>query len=259
MSIHQNKILYLPIHLIKLHPSDRTRSTEKLQELSASISHVGILQPLTVKRSGDTYQLISGCRRLMAAKLAGLTQVPCLLAEPEEDGLLLGLTENLQRMDLHYFDEAKLLQEYLCSSGLTQLQAAKKLGRSQSAVANKLRLLQHSPAVRDLLRERGLSERHARELLRIFGETDRLQAAREMADRNMSVAQSIRFVDAFLENKRHPGDPRYRLRDTRLFLQRLDQDTALLRHMGIAAEMERREDDKEIVLTVRVPREIGCG
>lgn len=253
------KILYLPINMIHSPQRNRGKTTDKLQELAASISQVGILQPLTVRKTGDAYTLVSGSRRLMAAKLAGLNQVPCLLTERTDlDAPLLQLTENLQREDLHYFDEAKLLQEYLTNTQLTQLQAAKKLGRSQSAIANKLRLLQHSAKLQDYLREQRLSERHARELLRIPGETQRLEAAREISARNLSVAQTERYIDVYLENHSHPGDPRYRLRDTRLFLQRLDQDTALLRHMGIAAEMERREDEKEIVLTVRIPQESGC-
>lgn len=253
---YEGRILYLPLHLVKPSKSGRVRVTAQLQELSASIGEVGILQPLTVRKSGDHYMVVSGNRRLMAARMAGLGEVPCLLAEvSDQDAELMSLTENLQREDLHYFEEAELLQKYLCRSGQTQLQAAKRLGRSQSAIANKLRLLQHSPKVRLALREQGLSERHARELLRISGETDRLLVLEVMAEKRMSIAQAEKYIDTYLKNQQHPGEGRYRLRDTRLFLQRLDQDTALLRNVGIAAQMERREDEKEIVLTVRIPQE----
>lgn len=257
MSVHyEGRILYLPLHLVKPRDSGRIRVTPQLQELAASIGEVGVLQPLTVRKSGEYYTVISGSRRLAAARMAGLGEIPCLLTEvSEQDAELMSLTENLQRQDLHYFEEAELLQKYLCRSGQTQLQAAKRLGRSQSAIANKLRLLQHSPKVRCALREQGLSERHARELLRISGEADRLLVLEVMAEKHMSILQAEKYIDTYLKNRQNPGEGRYRLRDARLFLQRLDQDTALLRNVGIAAEMERREDEKEIVLTVRIPQE----
>ena len=254
MAIHlQNRVLHLPLHLVK--PGTvRTQSPEKLQELAASIAELGILQPLTVRKNGDHYVVVSGARRLAAAKMAGLNRVPCILTElGETDGELLSLSENLQREDLHYFEEAELLKKYLTRSGLTQMDAAKKLGRSQSAIANKLRLLQHSPRVRETLRELGLSERHARELLRVAGEQERLQVAVALSEKKYSIQQAEKYIDTYLQNHRTANTRRMRLRDTRLFLQRLDQDTALLRHMGIAAEMDKREDGEEIVLTVRLP------
>lgn len=255
---YDGRILYLPLHLVKAGAAGRVQITPGLQELAASIGAVGVLQPVTVQKKGDTYTVISGNRRLAAARMAGLGEIPCILAEvSDQDAELIGLTENLQREDLHYFEEAELLQKYISRSKMTQLQAAKRLGRSQSTIANKLRLLQHSPKVRCALRERGLSERHARELLRISGEEERLLLLNVMGEKRMSIAQAERYIDTYLKNRQNPGDARYRLRDTRLYLQRLDQDTALLQNLGIAARMERREDDKEIVLTVRIPQEVG--
>lgn len=253
----QGRVLHLPLHLVKPGQPARARATEKLQELAASITEVGILQPLTVRKNGDHYIVVSGNRRLAAAKMVGLSRVPCILTEVgETDGELLSLSENLQREDLHYFEEAELLRKYLTKSGLTQMEAAKKLGRSQSAIANKIRLLQHSTRVRETLRELGLSERHARELLRVEGESERLQVAVALAEKRYSIQQAEKYIDTYLQNHRAANSRRMRLRDTRLFLQRLDQDTALLRHMGIAAEMDKREDGEEIVLTVRLP---NCG
>ena len=252
----EGRILYLPLHLVKPGQPSRARTTAQLQELAASISQVGVLQPLTVRKTGENFTVVSGNRRLMAARMAGLGEVPCLLLELEEqDAELIGLTENLQREDLHYFDEAELLQKYLCHSGLTQNQAARRLGRSQSAIANKLRLLQHSPKVRSALRERGMSERHARELLRVSGETERLEVLRELSDRHMSIVQAEKYIDTYLKNHETPGDPRYRLRDTRLFLQRLSQDTQLLQSVGIPARMQSDRDGEDLVLTVRIPQE----
>ena len=172
----EGRVLYLPVHLLHLGQAGRGKPTALLQELAASIGEVGILQPLTVRKNGEGYLVVSGNRRLMAAKMAGLGEVPCLLLSVDPvDAELIALTENLQREDLRYFQEAEYLQAYLMHSGLTQAQAAKRLGRSQSAIANKLRLLQHTPKVRAALMEHNLSERHARELLRVHGEDQRLE------------------------------------------------------------------------------------
>lgn len=148
-----------------------------LRSLSDSIRRYGILQPLTVRRTDEGYELIAGERRLRAAKIAGLREVPCLLARSsEEESALLALIENLQRRDLHYLEEAAAIARLIATYGLSQEQAAERLGKSQSAIANKLRLLRLSPDCVRLLREHDLSERHARALLRLTDEEDRLKA-----------------------------------------------------------------------------------
>lgn len=128
------------------------------------------------------------------------------------DAELIALTENLQREDLRYFQEAEYLQAYLMHSGLTQAQAAKRLGRSQSAIANNLRLLQHTPKVRAALMEHNLSERHARELLRVHGEDQRLAVIEELSRRNFSVAQTARYIDTLETQSAISGSARYRRR-----------------------------------------------
>ncbi len=252
----EGKVLYLPVHL--LHPGQpgRGKPTALLQELAASIGQVGVLQPLTVRKNGDSYTVVSGNRRLMAARMAGLGEVPCLILNVDPvDAELISLTENLQREDLRYFQEAEYLQQYLIHSGLTQAQAARRLGRSQSAVANKLRLLQHSPRVRQALTEAGLSERHARELLRIPGEESRLAIISELTRRKLSVAQTSRYIDNYLTQRAMAGSARYRRREARLMLDRVTRDAEVLRSSGIAAQVQRQESPQEIVLTLRIPQE----
>ena len=244
------QILYLPLKLVQPSSVDRGRLTVQLQELAASIEAVGILQPLTVRRSGREYVVVSGNRRLMAARMAGLGEVPCLLLTVDAgDAELIALTENLQREDLHYFDEARCLQDFLKHSGLTQAQAAAKLGRSQSAVANKLRLLGHSPRVREALREAGLSERHARELLRLEGEARRLQALEEIVRLGLSVAQTGRYIDRLLSNQ-GPLPEKLRRRDARLFLERVVRDARDLRESGLDAVVSQKPG--EVVVTMRM-------
>ena len=138
-----HRVLYLPTDALHPNPHQPRRDFDEgaLRELSESIRRYGILQPLTVRRTENGYELIAGERRLRAAKLAGLREVPCLLARSsEEESALLALIENLQRRDLHYLEEAAAIAQLIAAYGLSQEQAAEKLGKSQSAIANKLRL-----------------------------------------------------------------------------------------------------------------------
>ena len=165
------KVLFLPIAAISPNP-DQPRtcfSREGLEELAASIQELGVLQPLSVRRSKNGgYELISGERRLRASRMAGLTEVPCILVSVDSQGSsLLALVENLQRRDLNFVEEATALAKLIETYHLSQEEAARRIGKSQSAVANKLRLLRLPPDVLTLLRERGCTERHARALLRL--------------------------------------------------------------------------------------------
>ena len=138
-----SRVRYIPINDIRPNPQQPRRRFDQdgLRELSESIAAYGILQPLTVRAQNGGYELVAGERRWRAARMAGLRQVPCLLARvDEEDAALLALIENLQRRDLDYMEEASAIARLLRRYGLSQQQAAEKLGRSQSAVANKLRL-----------------------------------------------------------------------------------------------------------------------
>ena len=173
------RVRYIPINDIRPNPQQPRRrfDSESLQELAASIAAYGILQPLTVRQQGAVYELVVGERRWRAARIAGLRQVPCLLARvDEEDAALLALIENLQRRDLDYMEEAAAIARLLRRYGLSQQQAAERLGRSQSAVANKLRLLRLEEPVAEALHHYGLTERHARALLRLEDPEQRLAA-----------------------------------------------------------------------------------
>ena len=236
MTHEERRLLYLPVRLVQPGASERGRTTVALQELAASIREVGVLQPLTVRRQNGQFVVVSGNRRLLAARIAGLGEVPCIVTEAgPTDRVLIALTENLQREDLSYFDEAELLRQYLRRSGLSQAQAARRLGRSQSAVANKLRLLGHTPRVRQALQEQGLSERHARELLRVTGELET-------------------YIDAYLRNGLPPASDKLRRRDIGLFLDRVARGADALRTGGVRTELAYREEPDQIVLTVRIEK-----
>ena len=167
----RERVLTLRVADIRPNPHQprQTFDDEGLRELASSIRRHGILQPLTVRSAGGgKWELVAGERRLRAAKLAGLEKVPCIRREADDrESALLALVENLQRRDLHYLEEAAAIAAYIRQTGITQEEAAAQLGRSPSALANKLRLLRLSPACRELLVQNGLTERHARCLLRL--------------------------------------------------------------------------------------------
>ena len=216
-----------------------------------------------MRRRNGEYELVAGERRLRAAKLAGLTEVPCiLLTVDEQQSSMVALVENLQRRDLDYIEEAEGLARLMRQYGLNQEQAAAKVGKSQSAVANKLRLLRHSPAVLAALRENGLSERHARALLRLPTEQERMAALTVIVKQQMNVAKTEEYIEALLTKKKQPEEPKKGIRklivrDVRLFLNSVNHSLDLIRGAGIRAEASQEETDSEIVLTIRLPKRAG--
>jgi ParB family chromosome partitioning protein len=219
-----------------------------------------LLQPVSVRRRDGGYELIAGERRLRAAKLAGLERIPCILMHVDEpQSGMLALVENLQRRDLDYLEEAEGISRLMRLYGLNQDQVAHRLGKSQSAIANKLRLLRHTPPVREALRQAGLSERHARALLRLPGEEERLAAIAVIARKGWNVAQTEAYVEAVLARSVQPRQGMRRLitRDVRLFLNAVSHHLDTLRSAGIASTMTREDSGDEIVLTIRLPKRIG--
>lgn len=257
------RVQYLPIDRICPNPAQPRIIFDRaaLQELADSISEHGLLQPLSVRRQGGAYALIAGERRLRAAKLAGLTKVPCILISADElESGLLALVENLQRRDLDYLEEAEGIARLMRQSGLNQEQVARRLGKSQSAVANKLRLLRHSAPVRAALREAGLSERHARALLRLPEEATRLEAIAVITRRQWNVAQAEAYIESLLAKaaQPRPGVRRFLIRDVRLFLNAVNHHLDTMRSAGIESNLERAETADEIVLTIRLPKRLGA-
>ncbi len=254
------RVQYIPLGRIRPNPQQPRRSfdEEGLAELAASIRSCGILQPLTVRRAGDGYELVAGERRLRAARIAGLREVPCLVAQVgEEDSALLALMENLQRRDLDCWEEAQAIARLISRYGLSQEEAARRLGRAQPTVANKLRLLRLPEDVRALLRENGLTERHARALLRLQDPEVQRRAAGDMVRRGMNVAQAEAYVEKLLQSAQVTpprGRSTYIIKDVRLFLNSVDRGLHLMRQAGVDAGWDRQDTDREILLTIRIPK-----
>ena len=247
------RVVFLPAQSIQPNPAQPRKvfAAGALDELAESIRQHGILQPLSVRRRDNVYELISGERRLRAAQLAGVTDIPCILMRMDDlESGMAALVENLQRQDLDFIEEAQGIRCLLDRFDMSQEQAARLLGKSQSSVANKLRLLRHTPAVLETLREAGLTERHARALLRLPDEAAVLAAIGEIARQNMSVARTERYVESLLST----STAKKRGASVGAFLNNLTQNLQKIQLSGIPAVSERRETDSQIVLTITIPK-----
>ena len=250
------RVQYIPLGRIRPNPQQPRHSfdEEGLAELAASIRSCGILQPLTVRRAGEGYELVAGERRPRAARIAGLREVPCLVAQVgEEDSALLALMENLQRRDLDCWEEAQAIARLISRYGLSQEEAARRLGRAQPTVANKLRLLRLPEDVRALLRENGLTERHARAVLRL-PENRRSEALITIAKRKMNARATDLYIDQLL-NETSQGKHRISMvKDVRIFLNTIRHSLGLMQRAGVEADMQREDTDDGILLTIRIPK-----
>lgn len=204
----EGRIILLPADRILPNPAQPRSSfaDDSLLRLADSIRQYGILQPLTVRRLGDDWELIAGERRLRAAKLCGLVQVPCLvIAADGQRSAELAIIENLQREDLNLFEQASAIAALMDIYHLTQEQAANRLSTSQPTVANKLRLLRYTAAERELILSSGLTERHARTLLRLTDPVQRQSTLLRVIEEGDNVAATETLVDRLLrENAEKP-------------------------------------------------------
>ena len=224
---------------------------EALDELAESIRRHGILQPLSVRRVGNSYELIAGERRLRAAQQAGLTDVPCIIMTMDEkESGMAAMVENLQRQDLDFIEEAQGISRLCSQWNMSQEQVARLLGKSQSAIANKLRILRHSDRVLAALREAQLTERHARALLKLRSEEETLAAIAEIARQGMSVARAEKYIETLLASRPEQKGKA----NVGAFLNSLTQSLQKIQLSGIPAVSERRETDSQIVLTITIPK-----
>ena len=253
------KVLYLPVDAILPNPEQPRRRFEQadLEELAASIRELGILQPLSVRRREGHWELIAGERRLRAAKLAGLEQVPCLsVTADERASALLALVENLQRRDLDFREEALALRRLMEEFGLTQEECAARIGKSQSAVANKLRVLRLSDDILELLQANQATERHARALLPLEDPELQRKAAGQVVKLGLTVAQTETLVDRMLADAPKRRKPTFVIKDVRLFLNTISRGMDLMRSAGVDARCQREESEGEICLTIRIPKAV---
>ena len=258
----ENTIADIPI--IKIRPNKaqprKVFSEDELSALSRSIAENGILQPLTVRKVSSTeYELVAGERRLRAAVMAGLRKVPCIVVKcSDRESAVYALLENLQRADLGIFEEARGISKLIRRYGLTQEQAAIKLGKTQSTIANKLRLLRLSEEEQEWMEKAGLSERHARALIRIENETVRREVLSRIITENLNVKQSERLVGIYLNSTpkaaRVKGNSKAVIKDIRIFLNTINRAIDTMRLSGINAQSNKTDTEDFIEYTIRIPK-----
>lgn len=222
--------------------------------MADSIAQNGVLQPILVRRNGTGWELIAGERRLRAARIAGLREIPCLVLERDErEAALLGLLENLQRQDLNCFEEAEGIRRLLAVTGMTQEEAAGRLGMSQSSLANKLRLLRLSEEIRQSILQSGLSERHARALL-AAQEERRAELLGEIVQKGLNVRQSEELIgqDATAQTSGRIRTPV--IRDVRLFLNTLSKAVQTMKRSGVAVQSRSEETETAIEYHIVIPK-----
>ncbi len=255
-------VAYIPVEDIVPGPLQPRRnfSRQGLEELRDSIAQHGVIQPLTVRCKGEHYELIAGERRFRAAKMAGLYELPCIIMDVDmERSGLIALIENIQRRDLDFIEEAEGISRLIRLFGLSQEEAAHALGKSQSAIANKLRILRLEPDILERLRAEELTERHARALLRLDSHEARQEALETIALRQMNVAAAEEYISSLTEAApRAEKPPRRRsffvMKDVRVFMNTLNRSLDLVRQGGLDATLSRKETEEDLVLTVRIPK-----
>lgn len=254
-------ILMIPEQEIMPNPTQPRRhfDRQELANLAQSIRANGILQPVTVRTIPGGYELIAGERRLRAARLAGLTHIPCILINADDrKTALFSLLENLQRQDLSFFEEADAIQKLMRVYGLSQEEAARKLGMAQSTLSNKLRLLRLPESIRLTLEREQLTERHARTLLRLETAAQMEEALSRIIDEKLNVAQSEKLIEQLLQKpvseKKGKKAPIKLFKDVRLFVNTLNHAVDTMKRAGISAASSRNETDEYIEYIVRIPK-----
>lgn len=254
----KNKVIEIDINLIQPNPAQPRKifDEEELRGLSQSIRETGLLQPLLVRKIEHGYELIAGERRLRACKMAGLKTASCIVSDCSPDqSAVMAMTENIQRRNLEIFEEAEGIRSLIQRWHVTQEEAAARLGKSQSAVANKLRLLRFTQQERERIVSAGLSERHARALLRLNDIQLRSKALSQIIEKKYNVRQTEDYVERLLScNKNRNQRKTPVIKDVRIFLNTISHAIATMKQSGISAQTLQSETDDYIECIVRIPK-----
>ena len=226
-------------------------------KLADSRRRYGMIQPITVRKIGDNYELISGERRLRAAKELGMEYVPCVIMDiNEEKSAEISIIENLIREDLNIFEQAQAIETLIDTYNLTQEEIAQKLSNSQSFVANKLRLLRLTKSEREIILKNGLTERHARALLRVYDTTLREKLLETIVEQGLNVGKSEELIDAALSKETTKTIRRRNTyKDIKSFYIAIDRAVDGVKNSGVNIKSRRIENDEYVELTILIPKD----
>jgi len=237
-------------------------SDESLDELTNSIKSYGVLQPIVVRRNGRMgYEIIAGERRWRACKKAGLKEIPAIIKDAKDmDSAILALIENIQREDLNFIEEAEGYRQLIQECGVTQEQLAMKLGKSQSTIANKMRILKLPPEIISIISQKKLSERHARSLLKLPDKELQMQILKQVVEENLSVRQTEELIERTIEkinndNKKEKGKSfKIAIKDVRIFVNSVRKLVKTIKETGVKAEYKEIDKGEFIELQVQLPK-----
>ena len=253
------QVLLIPTEHIYPNPNQPRQvfDQEELVNLAISIRMNGILQPITVRQTDNGYELVSGERRLRASKLAGLVSIPCIVVEVNDmKSAVFALIENLQRQNLNYFEEAVAIERLMREYGISQEDAARRLGKAPSTVSNKLRLLSLPLEARNKLMEKGLTERHARALLKLNNE-DVEDALNKIIDKKLNVTQTEELIKEILNNKSASRRQTKRMfSDVKIFLNTINTAVDTMKKSGIGADIRREDTGESYIYRIEIPKKL---
>ena len=253
------QVLLIPHEQIYPNPNQPRQvfDQEELVNLAISIRMNGILQPITVRQTDKGYELVSGERRLRASKLAGLISIPCIVVDVNNmKSAVFALIENLQRQNLNYFEEAIAIERLMSEYGLSQEDAARRLGKAPSTVSNKLRLLSLPEEARKVLMENGLTERHARALLKL--DKDKvMEILEKIIERKLNVTQTDELVEETINNNLSPKRQTKRMfSDVKIFLNTINSAVDTMKKSGIGAEICREDTGESYIYRIEIPKRL---
>ncbi|MCL2360917.1 MAG: nucleoid occlusion protein [Defluviitaleaceae bacterium] len=245
------EILHLPLGIVNSNPYQPRRmfDRESLEELATSIKTYGVLQPISVRHiNGAGYELVAGERRLRACKLAGLSTIPAIVVDiTDHDSAVLAMIENLQRKDLHFFEEAHGLSNLMTDYGFTQEALAGRIGKTQSTIANKIRIMRLSRNVQKLIIDNDLTERHARALLKLSNEEDQLEVLTKVIKQGLTVRKTEALIEATLSpvTQSIGGQSPFKayIRDIRILTNSIKENLDMVRQSGIDTHFDMEQTD----------------
>lgn len=257
------KVIEVDIDRIYPNPNQPRRkfSENDLAELAQSIKTNGLIQPIIVRRLDIGYELIAGERRLRAARLCGMTEIACIIVDTNERGsAMMSLAENMQRKDLNFFEEAEAINVMVDLFGYTQEDVALRLGKSQSTIANKLRLLKFTRPERKKMIDYGFTERHARALLCVEAVELRGEIIEEIYQRRLNVENTERLIETRLKQSKEfqrIKKCRGAFKDVRLFVNTINHAIDVMKAAGINAEVQKNKEKEYTEFIVRIPNNVS--